>query len=309
MSFDTYNWPAPWEESKKPKSKNKQSDLSVFNTINASSPWELEKKNNVENSKTDLSIFNTDNWSIPDKKKFIYFNPEWLISTRKHRRHIERVLKKHLEKKRKIINKKSLELKKFQSKVILVEKENNFKNTDIQDIIIDAKKDLKLKQSILGKDKEHNYSIKILEQQWKTRKEILHIINDRNKPKFIKYEKKYKVLWLNNRKIDVKHILDKVPDNIKRTIEAIFPRSEVKNAILVAYFESWFDTNAVREYYKNPAGWNDLWLFQINDKYHPEVRKYNWRNPEINTKLAYNIYKESWNSWGPWHAARKIWLA
>ena len=105
------------------------------------------------------------------------------------------------------------------------------------------------------------------------------------------------------------YILSRVPYDIKSSIESVFPENEVENAILVAYGESWFKINAKRDAYKNPGGWNDLGLFQINDKYHPEIRKYNWRNPEENTKLAYKIFKQAWNSWKPWYAARKIGLA
>jgi len=66
MSFDTYNWPAPWEKENNSKLKNKQVKLSDFNTTNRIAVWE-EKGVNWKNRKSDLSVFNTDNWSISNK--------------------------------------------------------------------------------------------------------------------------------------------------------------------------------------------------------------------------------------------------
>jgi hypothetical protein len=140
-------------------------------------------------------------------------------------------------------------------------------------------------------------------EKWKEKASNLGISSDIIK----QYESKYfaSKLSLKNRA----EILANVPANIKNAIEKVFPASEVENAILVAYWESGFDVNAYRDSSKNPWGWNDLWLFQINDKYHSYIRNYDWKNPEINAKIAYKIYKEAWNSWKPWYAARKIWLA
>ncbi len=133
------------------------------------------------------------------------------------------------------------------------------------------------------------------EKYWIKDSEIKRVEN-LNSPKYLSLSEK-------------NYILSKVPYDIKKSIESVFPVDEVENAILVAYWESWFKLNAKRDFYKNPGGWNDLGLFQINDKYHPEVRNINWQNPEENVRLAYKIFKQAWNSWKPWYAARKIGLA
>jgi len=139
-----------------------------------------------------------------------------------------------------------------------------------------------------------NWRQKVLDY-WIPEKEIKRI-EILNYPRYLSLNEKNK-------------ILSRVPFDIKKAIESIFPSNEVENAILVTYWESWFKVDNFRSAYKNPGGGNDLWLFQINDKYHPEVRNINWKDPKENAKLAYKIFKQAWNSWKPWYAARKIWLA
>ena len=288
MSFDSYSWPSPWESTNKknpfdtPDNHSKNNDTSAFNTNTSS--WlshdtsVFDDKNNSFWQVQDTSFFDTEKINNP-KKNFVYFNPEWLISTRKHKKIVNKIVKKHLIKKYKVSVKKekqildlvadiesnTLEEKKTEVKKVVpqkvetekltkkievekIEEKTDFELVDPQiweskeldnkskdtkeitieqkveqkevktksfdDLMQEIKKDLQQKKEILNKDKEHNLHIKTLEQQWKTKKQILWLINFWNEPKFIKYEKNYEAFWINRKLVNKAIALVKNKDNL-----------------------------------------------------------------------------------------------
>lgn len=104
-------------------------------------------------------------------------------------------------------------------------------------------------------------------------------------------------------------IIARAPENVKNLVRLYFPPEEYENALLVCNWESGYKENAINNNTDKHRS-TDRWLFQINDYWHGD--KYVWKDifdPEVNVKIASEIFKESWNSWTPWYAARKIWLA
>lgn len=104
-------------------------------------------------------------------------------------------------------------------------------------------------------------------------------------------------------------IINRAPEYVKALVRKYFPAWEYENALLVCNWESSFKKDAIN---KNTDKYSsvDRGLMQVNDRWHSD--KYRWENifdPDVNMRVAFEIYKESWNSWKPWYAARKIWLA
>ena len=92
-----------------------------------------------------------------------------------------------------------------------------------------------------------------------------------------------------------------------------FPADQVDNALAVARVESGWSARAYRPEHKNPGGGADIGLMQINTKYHPKkIRAVGGvealYNPEINMKVARQIYDEAGGSWRPWYGAQKLGL-
>ena len=102
-------------------------------------------------------------------------------------------------------------------------------------------------------------------------------------------------------------IISKAPDKLKELILRYFPKNEYENALLVCHWESGFNFDAKNDKNRN---WSvDRGVFQINSIH---ADKYAWQKifvPEVNVKIASQIFREAWNSWRPWYAARKIGLA
>jgi len=248
MSFDSYSWPAPWESTnnkKNPfdtKQNTSNNDTSAFDDVNK---WQV----------LDTSIFNTNEntfWQIDGKsfdiekksKKqewFIYFNPEWLISTRKQRKRTNKLVKKHLVKKYKILYKKD-------EKII--------------DLISDIKKDLKKKEYILEKDRKHNLHVEILRQKWNTKKQILSILNKENKPKFIKYERNYEAIWLNRKVAQTAIALVEKKDNLW----AIHCTDWVNRIYKKVAHERVYDSHTIFNWVKHISKWTWIWA----EKYAPK---------------------------------------
>lgn len=106
-----------------------------------------------------------------------------------------------------------------------------------------------------------------------------------------------------------KEIIDSAPEYIVELVKKYFPPEEVNNALLVCHWESWFKKD-IPHINSDKYNSTDRWLFQINDHYH--WKKYVWENifdPEVNVRVAYEVFKERNNTWEPWYAAKKIWLA
>ena len=118
MSFNTYGWPSPWEST---NNKKNPFDTQETGTTQDTSSFDTQESWVVQ----DTSMFNTKwnkFWQVQDTsvfdtqkntkkdKKFIYFNPEWLISTRKHQAKVNKIIKKHLIKKFKLTKKRDKEI-------------------------------------------------------------------------------------------------------------------------------------------------------------------------------------------------------
>ncbi len=104
-------------------------------------------------------------------------------------------------------------------------------------------------------------------------------------------------------------IISIAPEYVKNLVKKYFPVEEYENALLVCNWASSFKERAIN-YNTDSNSSADRWLFQINDYWHSN--KYKWQDiydPEINVKIAAQIFKEAGNSWRPWYAARKIGLA
>lgn len=143
----------------------KPQDTSAFDNRNKLAIW-LNKKNPFESSNDYIN-----------NKKFIYFNPEWLPSSRKNNKISNRIVRKYLKNKYKTVKKSGLLKNKLKSELPSLNLNKKIKKTNNQ-LLNEAKKDSKIKENILKKDKEHNKNINILKAQGKTKKEILKIINE-----------------------------------------------------------------------------------------------------------------------------------
>ncbi len=231
MSFNTYNWPSPWESTNNRKNPFDTEETTSQNNDTSS----FDDKNKVFWQVQDTSVFDTKKIN-KSNKKFIYFNPEWLISTRKHKKfnnQSKKIVRKFLKNKYKIPEKTKVEKSKLldeinQNKKIKTNQEK--KIVEKKDIIIEKKlkvqknkinlkeykKELEVKNNILKKDKDHNKYVQDLEKQvlseWviKTKqwvkKEVLKLINlwnlSEKQSKFIKYEKNYEKFSLNKKIAD-----------------------------------------------------------------------------------------------------------
>jgi len=104
----------------------------------------------------------------------------------------------------------------------------------------------------------------------------------------------------------IQEIINSAPKYVVDLVKQNFPENEVENALIVCFWESSFRDRAIN-YNSNSV---DRWLFQINSYYH--WNKYLWENifdPKINVRVAKQVFEEAWNSWKPWVAAKKFWLA
>lgn len=160
-------------------------------------------------------------------------------------------------------------------------------------------------------------------ENWKYPDEFILKITRRVNPQ--NYEQIAKEFWVKTEAIDnfkarknhpdylslskQQEIISRAPENVKNLVRMYFPPEEFENALLVCNWESGFNSKAINHNTDKHRS-TDRWLFQINDYYHKN--KYAWMdifNPDVNVKIASQIFKEAWNSWKPWYAARKIWLA
>jgi len=112
----------------------------------------------------------------------------------------------------------------------------------------------------------------------------------------------------------VENIVSK--EKISTLVQKYFPTwVNIGEALRIIEAESSFNSNSKRDFYKNPGGWNDLWLFQINDYYQRDnIAKLGFTandmfDVEKNIQVASIAYREAWNTWKPWIAAREMWLA
>ena len=96
-----------------------------------------------------------------------------------------------------------------------------------------------------------------------------------------------------------------------------FPLDSIKmdEALKVIKGESSYNICALRSFDKNPGWGNDIWLFQINSYWQREnMAKLGYESVDMfdvekNMEVAVLAYKERWNTWKAWEAAKKIWLA
>lgn len=84
-----------------------------------------------------------------------------------------------------------------------------------------------------------------------------------------------------------------------------FRGSHLNAAVKIAYCESGFNTKA-----HNTAGEDSRGLMQINvsSNANPQYRMYDLFNPEINTKVAYQIYLNRNKTFKDWTCARNLGL-
>jgi len=146
------------------------------------------------------------------------------------------------------------------------------------------------------------------------------------------YENKAIEYWISEEKIEefksrkntpdylsdfqIQEIVNFAPQYIVNLVKNYFPEDETENALIICFWESSFKSNRdeATNINLNYYDWRyiettDQWLFQINDYWHHE--KYEWEDiydPEVNVRVASEIFKDAWNSWKDWMVARKYWL-
>jgi len=76
-----------------------------------------------------------------------------------------------------------------------------------------------------------------------------------------------------------------------------------EQALKVVFAESSFNQRAI---YKNKDGSRDRGIWQISEKWHPEVSNACAFNLECSTDYAYKLF--SYNGWASWHGARSVGL-
>lgn len=78
--------------------------------------------------------------------------------------------------------------------------------------------------------------------------------------------------------------------------QAGFPDNQLVTAVAIAYAESGFNADATNH---NTNGSTDYGLWQINSVHNfPELANGQWRDPNTNARLAYQVWKGSgWNAW------------
>lgn len=77
-----------------------------------------------------------------------------------------------------------------------------------------------------------------------------------------------------------------------------FPASTFATGSAIVMAESGGNALAVNN--SNNNGSSDYGLWQINSVHAALLAKYNWRNPQQNTDMAYQIWKSAGNNWSPW---------
>jgi hypothetical protein len=87
--------------------------------------------------------------------------------------------------------------------------------------------------------------------------------------------------------------------------KAGFRGSHLNAAVKIAFCESSFNTNA-----HNTTGEDSRGLMQINvsANANPQYKNYNLFNPEVNTKVAYQIYSNRNKTFKDWTCARTLGL-
>jgi len=98
----------------------------------------------------------------------------------------------------------------------------------------------------------------------------------------------------------------------KDLVARYFPKSELINALRIMSKENG-SADPERVSVPNKDKWKsrDYGLFQLNDHWQGnrvggDVEQF--KNPETNVKIAYNIWSESGNSWRLWSTAKKLGL-
>lgn len=79
-----------------------------------------------------------------------------------------------------------------------------------------------------------------------------------------------------------------------------FPENQVATAVAIALAESGGRASAVNQ--SNRNGSSDYGLFQINSVHKDLLARYDWRDPNQNAIMAYEIYKGAGYKWTPWAA-------
>jgi cell wall-associated NlpC family hydrolase len=77
-----------------------------------------------------------------------------------------------------------------------------------------------------------------------------------------------------------------------------FPESAVATAVAISQAESSGRADAVNNANRN--GTSDYGLMQINSVHSDLLNKYNWKDPQQNMDMAYQIYKSAGGSFTPW---------
>lgn len=229
-SMDSFFGNQSWKN----KEIKKINNLSSFNTDSWNSfninSWNLSSSmDSFFGRKSDIGWVDKKNENIKTENNYKDFDTEWLLSFRKKKKkEVNKVVKKYLRKKYKNSNtatkKKDILLKdvsypqvevvpkeqyfvKYSKKRIKNERihlnkkhivEKKLPKKEIDKITLSLNKDLLQKKAILQKDKEHNLHVHTLQQQGKTKKEILSILNIENRPLFIKYWKNHEAFWINS---------------------------------------------------------------------------------------------------------------
>ncbi len=142
----------------------------------------------------------------------------------------------------------------------LDKKDTKIKSFD--ELVLDIKKDLKEKEKILEKDKNHNLHIKTLKEQWKTKNQILSILNQENKPKFIKYEKNYETIWLNKKVAQTAIALVEKKDNLW----ALHCTDWVNRIYKKVAHERVYDSHTIFNWVKHISKWTWIWAEQYASK-------------------------------------------
>lgn len=302
--FDSYEWPSPWENKnnkKNPFDTNSTSinqDTSAFDDIKE---WKIQDTSTFDDNKSNLLLnkknpFESSNNKYTNNKKFVYFNPEWLPSARKNKKIGDTIVKKHLKDKYKITEKSDLLKNELKNEFPSINVNKSLKKSNNQ-LLDEAKSDLKIKENLLQKDKEHNFDVKTLETQGKTKTEILQILNLQNRPKdyFIKYNKEklsQKNIWLLNIALDAYSHKDTLwAKHCTDWIDKIYKQS---------LWISVYDSNTLFNWVKRISKWT--WI---------GVEEYA-NNEEISEIKAWDhiiVDKPRWWKYGVWrtHSILALW--
>lgn len=79
-----------------------------------------------------------------------------------------------------------------------------------------------------------------------------------------------------------------------------FPADQIATAVAVALAESGGDATATNT--KNKDGSTDYGLWQINSVHKTDLASGNWRDPNDNARMAFNVWSRAGRKWTPWVA-------